>query len=138
MRSCAHTAASCTGKYFHRLVTYTLPGGNFGVEADHVVMGLSTMRDTQIIDLQPIVSAPTDGRCFDAIIDNAPNRLEIVRFDAGRWHIYRGDVPSPTPNAPRPMTVWQHLPEDVYPTHWVRGSERHDASQSEGLQKAAD
>lgn len=30
-----------TGMYFHRLVTYALSGGQFGVEADHVVLGLA-------------------------------------------------------------------------------------------------
>lgn len=127
-----------TGIYFQRRVTYALPGGSFGVDPDHIVMGLSTMRDTQIIDLEPIVSAPTDGRTMEAILGNAPNTLEIVRFDAGHWSVYRGTVPSPT-GAARPMSVWHALPEGVYPTHYIKGTVgKHDCPASDQAQGGSD
>lgn len=121
-----------TGMYFHRSVTYALSGGNFGVEPDYIVMGLSTVSNTQIIDLEPIVSAPTDGTAFEAILGNAPNVAETVRFTAGRWSVYRGGVPSPTPGAAHDMEVWHALPAGVYPTHWIKGSiGKHEARMRE-------
>lgn len=77
---------------------------------------------THPIDLEPIVSAPTDARAFEAILGNAPHVLEVVRFENGRWHVYRGTVPSPTPGAAHEMHVWQPLAEGIYPTHYVKGS----------------
>lgn len=77
---------------------------------------------THTINLEPIVSAPTDGRAFEAILGDAPNRIEVVKFENGRWKVYRGGVPSPTPGATREMEVWQHLPDGVYPTLWIKAS----------------
>lgn len=90
---------------------------------------------THPIDLQLIQSAPTDGRVFDAILEGAPHVMETVKFEVGRWHVYRGSVPSPTPGAANDMEVWHHLPEGIYPTHWVKGSERILASKSNGPTK---
>jgi len=36
-----------TGKFFHRLVTYALPGGSFGIAETHIVMGLTTLPKQQ-------------------------------------------------------------------------------------------
>lgn len=79
---------------------------------------------THPIDLELIVSAPTDGSEFQALLGDAPNVIETVRFELGRWRVYRGTVPSPTPGAAREMAVWHVLPEGVYPTHWIKGSQR--------------
>ncbi len=77
--------------------------------------------DTHPIELELIVSAPTDGQSFEAILGDAPHVIETVKFEHGRWRVYRGTVPSPY-NTALGMEVWHVLADGVYPTHWIKGT----------------
>lgn len=61
---------------------------------------------THPIDLEPIATAPKDGRAFDAVIDQ---RAVLVRVLLGRWQW-------------KVETTWENIPEGKEPTHWIKGS----------------